>query len=114
MNNRSPVLQKLYTLEELSMAFWETEKIRMSNGLPEEERKMMAGLGEKLHELESLLMRKQGKELLSSFPRAYQELLVLMDHYREQGLGGDSQDPRFDRLCTTLAATIEQLRDQAK
>lgn len=64
-------LQKLLTLEELSLAYWEVEKRRMCGRIPGHAKELLKETGEILHDMESVLIRRRGSELLADLKKGH-------------------------------------------
>ena len=115
MNDRSISLQKLYTLEEVSMTFWEVEKRRMAKGLTSEEKLSLEKASLALRELERTMIRTQQKDLLKKLKLDAKPLQELTRDIEAKNKNLDGLAARLEKVTCLLddfLQILDKIRDE--
>lgn len=106
MSTTNWTLQKLLTLEDLSMAFWEVEKRRIGGRIPDPEEDLLRKTGKILHDLESILIRRSGDKLLTELKKGHDSFLRCMEEVMVIKTFLDGLDGKLEKAGKSVAAMI--------
>jgi len=106
MSTKNWTLQKLLTLEDLSMAYWEVEKLRVVGRIPGYAEDLLRKTGEIIHDMESILIRRRDNGLLADLKKDHDSFLHCMKEARVMKTGLDGLDRKLEKAGKSVAGMI--------